>query len=45
MYLNGIVLHIEKFADFWKKKNAGISRNKKVCHVTHVVFGSSLGKV
>ena len=27
------------------EKNAYVSRNQGVCHVIHVFFGSSLGKV
>ena len=37
-------LDIAKFADFqWK--NADVRRTQEVCHVTHIFFGSSLGKV
>ena len=33
-----------KFVDFlWK--NADVSRTQGVCHVIHIFFGSSLGKV
>ena len=36
--------NIAKFADFqWK--SADVTRTKGVCHVTHVFFGFSLGKV
>ena len=35
---------IAKFADF-RFKNADVSRNKGVCHVIQIVFGSCLGKV
>ena len=33
-----------KFTDF-RYKNADISRIQGVCHVIHIVFGTSLGKV
>ena len=33
-----------KFADF-RLKNADVSRIQRVCHVIHIFFGSSLGKV
>ena len=37
-------LDTAKFADFhWK--NAGVSRTQGVCHMIHVFFESSLGKV
>ena len=39
-----VLLDIAKFADFWLK-NADVSRSQEVCHVTHIVFGTSLGKV
>ena len=45
MYLNGsisVFLDIAKFADF-RKKNADVSRTQAVCHVIHIVFGTSLG--
>ena len=35
---------IAKFADF-QLKNTYVSRTQGVCHVTLIVFGSSLGKV
>ena len=35
---------MEKFADFWLR-NADVSRNQGICHVIHIFFGSSLGKV
>ena len=38
-----VFLDITKFADFWWK-NADVSRSQ-VCHVIHIFFGSSLGKV
>ena len=47
MYKNTIYilfLDIAKFADFlWK--NADVNRTERVCHVIHILFGSSLGKV
>ena len=36
-----VFLDIAKFADFWLG-NADVSRTKGVCHVTDIVFGSSL---
>ena len=39
-----VFLDIGKFVDFlWKTAN--VSRTQGVCHVIHVFFGSSLGKV
>ena len=38
-----LFLNITKFADF-RKKNA-FSRTQGVCHVIHIFFGSSFGKV
>ena len=39
-----VFLDIAKVADFlWK--NANISRTQGVCHVIHILSGSSLGKV
>ena len=35
---------IAKFADF-QIKNADVSRTQGLCHVIHIFFGSSLGKV
>ena len=35
---------ITKFADFLRK-NADVSRTQGVCHVIHIFFGFSLGKV
>ena len=35
---------ITKIADF-RWKNADVSRTQGVCHVIHIFFGSSLGKV
>ena len=44
MYSLSVFLNNAKFADFqWK--NADFSRNQGVCHVIHIVFGSSLDKV
>ena len=37
-------LDIAKFGDF-RWKNADVSRSHGVCHVIHIFFGSSLGKV
>ena len=39
-----VFLDIAKFAGFLLE-NADVCRTQKVCHVTHIVFGSSLGKV
>ena len=33
------------FIDDFRLKNADVSRIQEVCHVIHVFFGSSLGKV
>ena len=42
MQLISLFLDIAKFADFqWK--NADVSKTQGVCHVTHIIFGSSLG--
>ena len=39
-----VFLDIAKFADSqWK--NADVSRTQRVCHMIHIFFGSSLGKV
>ena len=35
---------IAKFVDF-QLKNADVSRTQGVCHVIHIFFGSSIGKV
>ena len=35
---------IAKFPDF-QRKNADVRRNQRMCHVTHMFFESSLGKV
>ena len=37
-------LDISKFVDF-QLRNADVSRSQGVCHVTHIFFGSYLGKV
>ena len=39
-----VFLDIAIFADFQRKK-ADVSRTQGVCHVTHIFFGPSLGKV
>ena len=39
-----VFLDLAKFADFWRK-NVDVSRTQGVCHVIHIFFGSSLGKV
>ena len=39
-----VFLDITKFPGF-RLKNADVSRTKEVCHVIHIFFGSSLGKV
>ena len=39
-----VFLDIEKFADF-RWKNADVSRAQGMCHVIHILFGSSLGKI
>ena len=47
MYQNAIYicfLDIAKFADF-RRKIADVNRTQGVCHVIHIFFGSSLGKV
>ena len=36
--------NVAKFADF-RWKNADFSRTQAMCHVIHIFFGSSLGKV
>ena len=39
-----VFFDVVKFADFlWK--NADVSRTQEVCHVIHIFFESSLGKV
>ena len=42
--LLSVFLDIVKFANF-RWKNADVSRIQGVCHVIHIFFGSSLGKV
>ena len=44
MQSKSVSLYIAKFADFWWK-NANVSRTQGVCHVNHIFYGSSLGKV
>ena len=39
-----VFLEIAKFADF-REKNNDVSRTQGVCHMIHIVFGPSLGKV
>ena len=39
-----VFLDMAKFADI-RFKNADFSRNQGVCHVIHIIFGSSLGNV
>ena len=39
-----VFLDIAKFADFWWEKT-DVSKNEGACHVIHICFGSSLGKV
>ena len=39
-----VFLGIAKFADF-QRKSAHVSRTQGVCHVVHILFGSSSGKV
>ena len=39
-----VFLDIAKFANF-RRKSADVSRTQTVCHVIHIFFGSSLGKV
>ena len=39
-----VFLDTTKFADF-PQKNSVVSRTQRVCHVIHIVFESSLGKV
>ena len=39
-----VFFDMTKFTDF-QLKNADVSRTQKVCHVIHIFFGSSLGKV
>ena len=37
-------LDLAKFSDF-RWKHADVSRTQEVCHVIHLFYGSSLGKV
>ena len=39
-----VLSDITKFSDFCRK-NADVSRTQGVCHMIHIFFGSSLGKV
>ena len=39
-----VFLDKAKFVDF-RRKIADVSRSQGVCHVIHIFFGSSLGKV
>ena len=39
-----VFLDIPTLADFWQK-NADVSGTQEMCHVIHIIFGSSLGKV
>ena len=39
-----VLFDIAKFADF-RWKNADVSRTQGVCHVIHIFFGLSLGKL
>ena len=47
MYENAIYIYISWYSKiFWfSVKNADVSRNQEVCHVTYIFFGSFLGKV
>ena len=47
MYLNGIYICISWCSKicWFLVKNADASRTQGVCHVIHIVFGSSLGEV
>ena len=40
-----LFLQIAKFVFIIGEKNADVSRTQGVCHVIHIFFGSSLGKV
>ena len=42
--MQSVYLDITKFADFWWK-NADVNRIQEVCHMIHIFFVSSLGKV
>ena len=39
-----VFLDIAKFADL-RSKNPDVNKTQGVCHVIHISFGSSLGKV
>ena len=39
-----VLFDTTKFADF-RSKNADVSRTQGMCHVIHMLFGSSLGKI
>ena len=39
-----VFFDITKFA-YFRRKNADVSRTKRVCHVIHIFSGSSLGNV
>ena len=39
-----VFLDMTKFTDF-RLKNADVNRTQGLCHVIHIFFGSSLGKV
>ena len=39
-----VFLDIAKFAGFWWK-GADVSKTERLCHVIHIFFGSTLGKV
>ena len=41
---HNLYFKIPKFADF-ELKNAPVSKTQGVCSVSHIIFGSSLGKV
>ena len=43
--LNGIYISIFWYICWFLVKNADVSRTQKLCHVIHIVFGSSLGKI
>ena len=43
LYLS-VFVDIAKLADF-RWKNTDVSKTQEVCHVFHIFFGSSLGKV
>ena len=44
MQLIPVFLDMAKFANF-RWTNADVSRSQEVCHVIHIFFGCSLGKV